>query len=54
MFLGGSILFAVRPTVAVAQQVHLSRLPLNPLPHRGSTGRREPARVETEGLPGPL
>lgn len=28
MFLAGSILFAVRPTVAVAAQVHLSRLPL--------------------------
>ena len=32
MFLAGSILFAVRPTVAVAQQVHLSRIPV-PLRH---------------------
>lgn len=36
MFLAGSILFAVRPTVAVAQQVHLSRLPLDPIHHRAS------------------
>lgn len=30
MFLAGSILFAVRPTVSVAQQIHLSRLPIGP------------------------
>ena len=28
LFLAGSFLFAVRPSVAVAQQIHLSRLPL--------------------------
>ncbi len=33
LFLAGSFLFAVRPTVAVAQQVHLSRLPLEPALH---------------------
>ena len=33
LFLAGSFLFAVRPTVAVAQQIHLSRIPLNPM-HR--------------------
>jgi len=29
LFLAGSILFAVRPTVAVAQQLHLGRLPVD-------------------------
>ena len=28
LFLAGSFLFAVRPTVTVAQQIHLSRIPL--------------------------
>lgn len=32
LFLAGSFLFAVRPTVTVAQQIHLSRLPM-PLHH---------------------
>jgi hypothetical protein len=31
ILLAGSILFAVRPTVAVAQQLHLARVPLNPV-----------------------
>lgn len=29
LFLAGSILFAVRPTVAVVQQLHLGRLPVD-------------------------
>lgn len=37
MFLAGSILFAVRPTVAVAGQIHLSRIPLPSGHHRPAT-----------------
>lgn len=37
LFLGGSILFAVRPTVAVARELHLSRIPV-PLGHGGARG----------------